>query len=81
MQLTIPDEILIGQSLDEQALLEALAITLYRDGRITLGHGCRITGLSEIAFQRLLAHAGVDLYYPEETLDADLETLRRGIDS
>lgn len=81
MNLTIPDEIVTARGLGEQEMLRALAIALYRDGRITLGHGCRMTALSEIEFQRLLADAGVDLHYPPETLDADLDTLARGIGS
>jgi len=79
MQLTIPDEVVAAQGLSEPELLRALAIALYRDGRITIGHGCRMTGLSEIEFQRLLADADVDLHYPPESLDADLELLRRGL--
>lgn len=79
MQLTIPDEIIGDRGLTEQDLLRELAVALYRHRKITLGHACEMTGMPEVGFQRLLDAQGVDLNYPEETLDADLATLRRGL--
>lgn len=79
MQLSIPDEAVAGPGLTEQDLLRELAVALYRHGKITVGHGCRMTGLSEIEFQRLLDDEGVDLHYTQQDLDHDLATLRRGL--
>lgn len=79
MQLSIPEEALADPGLTEDVLLRELAVALYRHGRITVGHGCKMTRLSEIEFQRLLSTEGVDLSYPEHTLDDDLATLRSGL--
>lgn len=79
MQLSIPDDIIRARGLTEQDLLRELAIALYCHRKITLGHACEMTGMPEVEFQRLLDDQGVDLNYPEDTLDADLATLRRGL--
>jgi predicted HTH domain antitoxin len=79
MQLSIPEDAIADPSLTEEVLLRELAVALYRQGRITVGHGSKMTRLSEIEFQRLLDDAGLDLRYPAETLDQDLATLNTGL--
>jgi len=65
MELSIHDEAVAAWGLTEQDLLRELAVALYRHGKITVGHGCKLTRLSEVEFQRLLDDEGADLPYPE----------------
>jgi predicted HTH domain antitoxin len=76
MLISIPDEAIADQDLSASDLLMALAVALYQNGRLTMGHACKMTNLSDIEFQRLLADRGVDIRYPPESLDDDLATLR-----
>ncbi|EIC19918.1 UPF0175 family protein [Thiorhodovibrio frisius] len=79
MLLSIPDEAIANQDLSASDLLVELAVALYQTGRLTIGHACKMTNLSEIEFQRQLAVRGIDIRYQPEALDDDLLTLRIGL--
>jgi predicted HTH domain antitoxin len=79
MLISIPDEAIADQDLSANDLLIELAVALYRNGRLTMGHACKMTDLPEIEFQRQLAAREIELRYPPESLDDDLATLRAGL--
>lgn len=79
MLISIPDEAIADQQFTSADLLMELAITLYRDGRLTIGHACKMTGLAEIEFQRRLAARGIEIRYPADALRDDLSTLQSGL--
>ncbi|QQO52085.1 MAG: UPF0175 family protein [Thiohalocapsa sp. PB-PSB1] len=79
MNLQVPDEALPDEGIPAEEMLAELAVALYRSGKITIGHGCRMTKLPEIEFQKLLDARGVDLRYPESEFERDLETLAKGL--
>jgi predicted HTH domain antitoxin len=75
MDLHIPEGALPADAPTAEEMLEELAIALYRSGRITAGHGCRMTNRSQIEFQRLLNSRGVEQRYSTGDLARDLATL------
>lgn len=79
MLISIPDAAIADQQFTSDDLLMELAINLYRDGRLTIGHACKMTGLAEIEFQRQLAARGIEIRYPPDALQDDLGTLQSGL--
>ncbi|MEA1049408.1 UPF0175 family protein [Lamprobacter modestohalophilus] len=79
MLISIPDEAIADQDLSANDLLIELAVALYQNERLTMGHACKMTNLSDIEFQRQLAARGIDIHYPPESLDDDLATLHSGL--
>lgn len=79
MLLSIPDEAIADQDLSASELLMELAVALYRNGRLTMGHACKMANLPDLEFQRQLAARGIEIHYPPESLDDDLATLRSGL--
>ncbi len=78
MLISIPDEAIADQDVSANDLLIELAVALYQNGRLTMGHACKMTNLSDIEFQRQLTARELDIRYPPESLDDDLATLRSG---
>lgn len=58
MLISIPDEAIADQDLSANDILIELAVALYQNGRLTMGHACKMTNLSDIEFQRPLAVPG-----------------------
>lgn len=52
MLISIPDKAITDQDLSANDLLIELAVALYRNERLTMGHACKMTDLPEIEFQR-----------------------------
>lgn len=79
MNITIPDEIAKVTGLSEKQLIDELAISLYSNGKITLGHACKLTGLPELEMQKLLASRNINIKYDESEIDSDIDTIK-GLD-
>lgn len=59
----------------ELAKLE-VAVSLYRDRKVSMGRAARLAGMPRPLFQRELGKRGVTLDYEVEDLHADLESLK-----
>lgn len=79
MNITIPDEIARVTGLSQQELLIELAVALYDNGKITLGHACKITELPEIEMQKLLASRNKNIKFDTNEINADIDTVK-GLD-
>jgi predicted HTH domain antitoxin len=77
MPLTIPDEVLAAAHMTELDLKRELALTLFQQGRLTLGRASSLAGMSQLEFQRLLADRRIPIHYGVEEFKQDLETLRQ----
>lgn len=77
MQVTIPDEVVTAAHLNEFEVKQELALTLFQQERLTLAQACRLAGLSQLAFQALLAERQIPVHYGIEDFREDLRGIRR----
>lgn len=61
----------------EGALKAMLAVSLYREGVLSVGKARELAGVSEREFQRLLGEREVLRHYTQEELDEDLAYANR----
>ena len=77
MLITIPDEVLTAAHLSESELRQELALTLFRQERLTLAQASRLAQMSQLAFQGLLADRQIPIHYGVDEFREDLRTVRR----
>jgi predicted HTH domain antitoxin len=80
MPVTITDDVLTAAHLTEPELRRELAVALFREERLPLGHASRLAEMSQGAFQFLLADRQIPIHYGIEEFREDLrtvDTLRR----
>jgi predicted HTH domain antitoxin len=78
MPLLISDETLRAAGLDEQAARVEIACRWFDAGKLSFGHAAAFAHLSEIEFEAQLEQRGLPRYrYTAETLEQDLETLKK----
>ena len=75
MVIEIQDEALHGLKLTEPQALVDLAVGLFTERRVTLGHGAEIARLMQLAFQQELSRRSIPIHYDVEDLLADVSTL------
>lgn len=73
--LEIPDDILDSARLTVPELKIELAITLYAQGRLSIGKARELAGLSLWQFRQLLASRQIPPHYEREDLMDDIATL------
>ncbi len=76
MNLTIPDEILQLAQMSVEDLKLEIAILLYQQKKISIGHACRLAVMHLLEFQRTIADRGICINYDIEDFEADIKTLR-----
>jgi len=76
MPLTIPDEVLAAARITEPELRREVAVTLFQQERLTLAQASRLAGMSQGAFQRLLAERHIPVHYGLEEFEQDLRTIQ-----
>lgn len=78
-RLTIPDDILVAAGITEGECLIELAIQLYAQRRIKIGHALRLSQLTRQEFEKELARHNVNLYSVDDLIDdvASLKELGR----
>ena len=76
MKIEINDEVAKNIDLNEEELLELLAVSLYKMEKINGVQGGKMTGKSEIEFHGLLGKYGQYINYDEDDLDTDLNNLK-----
>jgi predicted HTH domain antitoxin len=73
LELNIPESI----DLDDQEAKMLLASSLYEKGKVTLGQGAEMVGLSKTTFMELLKNYGVPVInHPVSELDSDTENAK-----
>lgn len=81
LTITIPDEFadVLGASVEEreQRARKALALELYREGKISAARGARLMDTDLPGFQSLLADLGIPRNYSVRDLHDDLAALDR----
>jgi predicted HTH domain antitoxin len=76
MSVVIPDEVLQSAHISSDELLQAVALMLYEQGKLTLGQASALAEVSQLQFQFLLASRRIPLHYDVADFEADLKTLR-----
>ena len=75
--IDVPDDVYEALALPEDehddVLRRELAVALYREGLLSVGHARELSGLSRRAFHRLLGDREIDRHYTTEELDEDRE--------
>jgi predicted HTH domain antitoxin len=75
VNIAIADELLRGVDLSpEQARLE-FAVGVFSDGKVTLGRGAEIAGLTQAEFLRELGRRRIPQHYDIAEFEEDLRTL------
>lgn len=80
MDLRLPGGVAVPDEVSEAHVLEELAVLLYQQDKLSLGHAARLAGMGKFDFNRLLAERGVPMHYDESDLERDLATLRGLLD-
>jgi predicted HTH domain antitoxin len=73
--IDIPQDILDSSRLSLQDIKQELALTLYAQGRLSLGKAREFAGLTLVEFRQILAFRHIPANYGEDELSEDLETL------
>jgi predicted HTH domain antitoxin len=76
MSVVIPDEVLQSAHISSGELLQAVALMLYEQDKLTLGQASALAEVSQLQFQFLLASRRIPLHYDVAEFEADLKTLR-----
>lgn len=76
MNVGIPDDLAASAGLTEDEARAALAVSLYKDERLTLAQAARLTGVDRVAFYRLLALLNVPINYDFSDFEQDIASLR-----
>lgn len=75
--IQIPQDILDSARLTVSEMKVELAISLYSQGRLSIGRARELAEMSLWDFRQLLAVRRVAPHYDENDLDQDMETLSR----
>lgn len=77
MPVTVSDSVLTAAHISEPELKRELALTLFRQGRVTLAQASRLAEMGQLAFQALPAKRQIPIHYGVEKFREDLRTLRQ----
>jgi len=74
--LEIPQDVLDSARLTVDELKVELAVSLYAQGRLSVGKACELAGMSLWQFRQLLASRRISPHYDVADLSEDIATLR-----
>jgi predicted HTH domain antitoxin len=74
--LEIPQDVLDSARLTVLELKVEIAITLYAQGRLSIGKACELADMALWEFRQVLASRRIPPHYDEVDLDEDVATLR-----
>jgi predicted HTH domain antitoxin len=77
MPVTIPDEVLAAAHISEPELKLELALTLFRQERLTLAQASRLAETTQLAFQAFLADRQFPIHYGVEEFREDVRALHQ----
>ena len=72
----IPESVLASAHITAAELWQELALLLFRRKKLTLGQARRLTGMTQLQFQHLLASRQIPVHYDVADFEADLRTLQ-----
>ena len=75
MSVVIPDEILRTIRMSADELLQEIAVLLYQKEKLTLAQASRLSKMSRLQFQFLLASRRIPIHYDIPEFKSDLKTL------
>lgn len=75
MTITIPNEIVRASRMTEAELKQEIAVLLYERERLTFAQAARLTSMTRLQFQHLLASRQIPVHYDIADLEKDLKTL------
>jgi len=75
--LVIQNELLQSANMNEQELLEEIAIMLYEKGRLSFGIAAKMANKDYSAFQLLLGANNINVNYGVNELLEDIETIEK----
>ena len=73
--LTIPQDVLDSARLTAEEAKQELAVSLYANGRLSVGKARELADMSLWSFRHLLASRNIPVHYGLEDLEDDLNTL------
>lgn len=76
LTITLPRDVLESARLSVQEAKQELAVSLYAQGRLSVGKARELAGMSLWAFRQLLAARGVPPHFGVSDLEEDLASLR-----
>ena len=76
MSVVISDETLQAARMSPGELKQEIAILLFQKNKLTLGQASRLTEISQLRFQHLLASRNIPVHYDIDAFEADLATLK-----
>ncbi|MFN0137139.1 MAG: UPF0175 family protein [Phycisphaerae bacterium] len=76
MTLAFPDSVLEEAGLTAEQFRVEIALALYSNARLSLGHCAELIGMDRVQFHALLADRHVPVTYCEADFRNDLDTLR-----
>jgi len=76
MSLVIPDDILRAANMSASEMRREIAALLFQQDKLTLGQASQFAGMSQLAFQRLLASRHIPVHYDVQEFNDDLDTIR-----
>ncbi len=77
VNLSIPREILDSARLTPNQAKIELAVSLYAQGRLSIGKARELAGMSLWDFRQLLGSRKIEPHFNEDYLDQDIDTLKR----
>jgi predicted HTH domain antitoxin len=78
VSVVIPDEVLRTIHMSADELLQEIAVLLYQKEKLTLAQASRLSKMSRLQFQFLLASRRIPIHYDIVEFESDLKTLREG---
>ncbi len=76
VNLVIPRDILDSARLTPDQAKVELAVSLYAQGRLSIGKARELAGMSLWEFRQLLGSRKIGPHFDEEDLDEDINTLK-----
>ena len=75
MRITIPDDIFFAMQLTPEQLVQELAVYFFHLEKLTLAQAAKLSQMSRIDFQKLLAYREIPVHYGIDELETDLKTI------
>lgn len=75
MSVILPDEILQAARMTEDEMRQEIAVLLFQKEKLTLAQASRLSGMSQLQFQHLLASRKIPLHYDTAEFEQDLKAL------
>ncbi|MGE0082808.1 MAG: UPF0175 family protein [Desulfococcaceae bacterium] len=72
---TIP--VFLQNHMEEDELLQEIAVLLYQKDKMTLGQASRLARMSQIQFQRMIADRQIPVHYDTADFESDIKTLQK----